>query len=77
MTEILTLSLREMLATCLRKRISVACIPCALGHEPHFITIGDSINEDSSLDRELCLLTQLSIRHNSGGKVTAVALLLL
>ena len=39
--------------------------PCSFGHDPHFMTIVESRNEDSSVDRKLCLLAQLSFRHHN------------
>ena len=51
--------------------------PCSFGHDPHFMTIVESRNEDSSVDKKLCLLAQLSFRHNSVVKRMQSPLLML
>ena len=63
-----------------KKRPHFVCLypqPCSLGHDPHFMTIVESRNEDSSVDKKLCLLAQLSFHHNSVVKRLHLPLLML
>ena len=73
MAELLTLSLRETPATLLKNKPHLGRLyqqSRPFSHHQYRMTTGENRNEDRAVDRVLCLVAQLSFRHNAVVKRT-------